>query len=252
MITYHVRPAKNYDLDALFDLRRLAEQTFRNAGLDQWHDSEEGRRVIRKWVDRDEMNVVTTHEGSIIACFALSGPDQDFWTPEEAAEDALYIYKIIIRPDRKGSGVGEAILDYATDLAEQMMDVQLRVDCWQTNSGLHQYFLDRGFEHVDTRTAHGRNSGWLAQRHVSLRCNDGRVTLTDAKPQPVAGGDRYDDPISRTWQQARDIVLRVRDETPDDVGEAAAMFDQVARELDTLAREQRQANGMAHRPYTGA
>ena len=198
------------------------------------------------------MNVISTHAGDVVGCFALSGADQDFWTPEEAAEDALYIYKIMIRPDRRGSGLGEALLDYATDLAEQMMDVQLRVDCWQTNTGLHQYFLDRGFEHVDTRTAEGRNSGWLAQRHVSLRCNDGRINLVDAAPQPVADGDRYDDPISRTWQQSRDIVLRARDETPEDVGEAAAMFDQVARELDTLARERRQSNGMTHRPYTGA
>lgn len=248
---YHVRPATRDDLEACFELRRLAEQQLRHAGLDQWHDSEEGKRVITKWIDRGTMSVVTTHAGDIVACFALDGPDQQFWTAEESDDAATYLYKIIIRPDRKGSGLGEAILDYASDFAEQFGDEFVRVDCWQSNTGLHRYFTDRGFVHIDTRTAEGRNSGWLAQRHVSVRSNDPRVRLTEEQPIPVLGGDRYDDPVSRTWQEARDEIAAIDTHLDgEDIGATAAL-EQAVRALDVRAREQRQRNGMTHRPYSG-
>lgn len=253
MITYHVRPATTDELDALFELRRLAEQSFRAAGLDQWHDTEEGRRVIRKWVERDEMNVISTHAGDIVGCFALSGADLDFWTPEEAAQPALYVYKIIIRPDRRGTGIGDALLDYSAALAEQMGRLWLRVDCWQTNTGLHQYFLDRGFRHFGTRSAEGRNSGWLAQRPVEQRSCLSGVELTDAAPTSIPNGDRYDDPVSATWSAAQAEVDAYRAELGADADEigASVVLEQLARRLDVRAREQRQRNGMAHRPYTG-
>lgn len=255
MITYHVRPATESDLDALYELRRLAEQQLRHAGLNQWHDSLEGRRVIRRWVDRDEMNVVTTHSGDVVACFALSGADLDFWTESEADEPALYIYKIIVRPDRKGSGLGSEIIAYAHRLARQMNRDYLRLDCWKGNTGLHRHWNELGFEHYADRTAEGRNSGALFQMDLRGKLchvgSVGKVQLTDATPQPQAGGDRYDDPVSRAWEQARDEVAEVDTHLDgEDVGARAAL-EQAVRALDVRAREQRQANGMTHRPYTG-
>lgn len=254
-ITYHVRRATDDDAQACFELRRLAEESFRAAGLDQWHDSAEGQRVITQWIEHDAMHVVTTHAGDIVACFALGGADQDFWTPEEAAQPAIYLYKIIVRPDRKGAGLGDAILDWVADWgmfdAPEPRPQWLRVDCWQTNTGLHRYFLDRGFGHVDTRTAPGRNSGWLAQRSINQRTSINGPQLTSDDPEPVAGGDRYDDPISATWAQAVAEVQNIDTHLDgEDIGAAAAL-EQAARALDVRGREQRQRNGMAHRPYTG-
>lgn len=255
MITYHVRRATDRDLEACFELRRLAEESFRTAGLDQWHDSEEGRRVITKWVERDAMHVVTTHAGDIVACFAIGGADQDFWTEEEATEPAIYIYKIIIRPDRKGTGLGDAILDWACDYG--MFDAPaprpqwLRVDCWKNNTGLHRYFENRGFSHVATRTAPGRNSGWLAQRPINQRTNINGPVLTSDEPEPVSGGDRYDDPRSEALIEARNELASINTHLDGvDIGAQAAV-DQAVRAIDVLAREKRQENGMTHRPYNG-
>lgn len=250
MITYHVRMATEADFDACLELRRLTEVSLRNAGVDQWHDSAEGRRVIRRWFDREEMRVVTTHAGDVIAGFAIGPPDQQFWTEAEAREPAIYLYKMMIRPDRRGSGLGDAILDYAAAYGERNNAELLRIDCWKTNNGLHRYFTERGFAHVDTRTAEGRNSGWLAQRRITARHADGRIQLVEADPVVPPQGDRYDDPISVTWCEARDEVTDLRDQMPVGTGAYAAL-EQAVRALDVRAREQRQRNGMAHRPYNG-
>ena len=87
---------------------------------------------------------------------------------------------------------------------------------------------------------------------MSLRCNDGRVHLTDATPQPQPAGDRYDDPVSIAWQQARDEVAEVETHLDGEEIGARAALEQAVRALDVRAREQRQRNGMTHRPYTGA
>lgn len=252
-LTYHVRPATEADLIDCFELRRLTEEQFRHAGIDQWHDTDEGQRVIANWIERGDMRVVTTHAEDTIACFALSGPDQDFWTSSEQEDPAIYLYKIMVRPDRKGSGLGDAILNYAADYAEQFGDEWVRVDCWQTNQQLHAYFENRGFVHLDTRTAEGRNSGWLAQRHVSVRSRDPYVHLTDLPPQHPAltGSDRYDDPVSAALIEARNELASINTHLDGvDIGAEAAL-EQAVRAVDVLARQQRQRNGMTHRPYTG-
>ncbi len=251
MSTFIVREATDCDLPALFNLRADAEQRLRAKGLDQWYNTAEGRRVVRKWVDRGEMRLVTDEAGHPVACFALSGADPDFWTEEESAEPALYLYKLIVHGTRRDQGIGDAILNYATQQADKAGAEWLRVDCWQTNSQLHQYFLGRGFRVVDVRSAPGRNSGWLAQRPVSFPGRGVDVHLIETEPDLSPDGDRWDDQESVIWQRAALEVATMRAELHGQEIGAAAALEQAARRLERIGEEQRQRNGMTHRAFTG-
>src|SRR5690606_15645478 len=187
-----------------------------------------------------------------------------FWTPAEATQPALYGYKIMISPERRGTGLGDALLDWMCERAEQVGAKWLRIDCWKTNTQLHSYFERRGFEHYDTRTAPGRNSGWLAQRDVQVRTapSDLAIRLVDdtvpawatfaAKPADASLYDPHGQ--AAIWEQAAE-ELRHADLshlTTTQVRYAVDItLNQISLRFARYASEQRQANGTYYRVLDG-
>lgn len=184
-----VRYAKNrFDLEACFDLRREAEDWLAQRGIEQWTNHHTGRAGLTTAYEHGTLYVATS-ENRIVGCFSIAGPDFDFWTSEEARFPAKYLYKLIITQGFRGTGLGDALIDYACQRSHQLGARALRMDCWKTNTGLQKYYLDRGFEHLTTRTAPGRSSGWLAQRDVRHRTNPPGVTITP-EPDLTRPGDQ--------------------------------------------------------------
>ncbi|HET6711330.1 GNAT family N-acetyltransferase, partial [Amycolatopsis sp.] len=178
--TFTVRFATSEnDLECCYRLRAEAERWLAANSVEQWTNPQTGRTAIRAAYDAGALYVFADDAGDIVACCSLSGPDPDFWRPWERTEPAIYLYKLIIARSHAGLGLGDAILDWACHRAHQAGAKWLRLDCWKDNTTLQDYYLDRGFTHLDTRTAVGRNSGWLAQRDVHHRTGDQSVVLLD-------------------------------------------------------------------------
>lgn len=259
-MVYRVRHATQHDYDDVLSLRCHAEVWLREAGITQWTDRQAGIRSISTRIQEGSMFVVETGAGDPIGCLALGSPDPDFWRPDEQVQPALYLYKLIIRSDRRSRGLGEVLMDWACRRAQESGARWLRMDCWKTNVKLQQYYEQRGFSHVDTRDAPGRNSGWLAQRDVETQTADpeqlGIMLIDDSNPTrpaalPLAHGDRYD-PTGEAaiWQKAANRVQeRALDEPP--VSDTAWNdgLTQAARDLENVARNVRQAGGMYHRVF---
>ncbi len=167
--TYHLRVAGEADVDAVLALRRHAEEWMHSAGIVQWTKSEYGARVIKGWIGAGSTFVVSTDDEEIVGSLSLDTGDPDFWTDAELREPALYLYKFIIRSDHRGSGLGDVLLDWSGYRCELAGQLWLRLDCWRDNLGLHKYYLDRGFRHLDTRTHPTRMSGALFERPAELR-----------------------------------------------------------------------------------
>lgn len=167
--TYQIRPAAPADLDAVIALRRYAEQWLASAGIDQWTKSAYGDRIIREHFDDGRSFVVEDQAGDVVASLAIGNGDPDFWTPAELADPAMYLYKFIVGPTARGTGLGDVLLDWASYQAELYRSLWLRLDCHRTNTGLHRYYLDRGFHPLDVRSAPGRASGALFERSAELR-----------------------------------------------------------------------------------
>lgn len=255
---YRIRYATNQDVSAVIGLRAHAEMWLHAAGIDQWTVRSTGERNIRDSIAAGTTYVVTTGAGDVIGSLAMDAADLDFWTPAEAAQPAMYLYKFMIGSDRRGSGLGEVLLDWCCARAELLGARWLRLDCWRTNAALHRYYLRRGFRHVATRQAPGRQSGALFERPVDTRtaANPPKVNLIDEtvplfeRPKPV-GTDRYD-PIGEAaiWQEASNVVEGMRHQ-PLPSPDWSAALDQAARTLDCRARAIRQAQGMYYRVIDG-
>lgn len=179
MSTYTIRRATQDDLDAIVDLRLHAEQWLHQRGISQWTVTQRGMDSIHARMTAASMYAID-HEDTLIGSVTLDGPDTDFWTPQEAEEPALYLYKLMIHSDHRGLGLGDAVLDWSCAKAETQGLSWLRIDVWKTNTKLHEYYLNRGFEYVRTAHANGRNSGALFQRPTNLRlAKSKRITITD-------------------------------------------------------------------------
>jgi len=175
---YTIRLATSEDLDVLLNLRRYAEGWLRAAGIEQWTDHERGARVIRAGIDDGVTHVVQDQAGTIVASLTLNGPDPDFWTQADKPETGLYLYKFMIGKQARGTGLGEALLDWACEQAEQRGKRWLRLDCWRTNTSLQAYYARRGFELLRIVELPWRSSGALMQRPAHLHTNTGNIEIT--------------------------------------------------------------------------
>lgn len=103
-------------------------------------------------------------DGEVVAMMALIEPEADFWTADELAEPQTYISRFFVV--EHGKGYGSALLTAIVNLAREEGKRWVRLNCWSTNTKLHSYYVQHGFEHVRTCHVQGRMSGALFQRRV--------------------------------------------------------------------------------------
>lgn len=153
--------------DLVHTLRSNAERWLEGKGLDQYQRgprSAAAHEDIDRLFDRGEF-VGLELDGRIAAVVAITDPDPDFWTPEEMTEPQGYISRFLVA--EHGTGAGAKLLDTVATREADRGARWLRLDCWRSNTGLHDYYLRHGFEHVRTMEVPGRNSGALFQRAVA-------------------------------------------------------------------------------------
>ncbi|QNE20190.1 GNAT family N-acetyltransferase [Kribbella qitaiheensis] len=103
-------------------------------------------------------------DGRVVAMMAIIDPEADFWTPEELAEPQTYISRFFVV--EHGHGYGSALLEAVVDIAARDRKDWVRLNCWSTNTRLHDYYIAHSFEHVRTCNIAGRMSGALFQRRT--------------------------------------------------------------------------------------
>ena len=155
--TYSVRPAETADKSAVLSLIESAAKWLQECkGTDQWakpwpdkssRDArvEQGIKDGLTWIVEDSPGLVA----ATVTC-REHGNDM-LWTPAELAEPAAYVSRLIVSRDRAGQGLGAALVDWAGARAVSQWRARwIRLDVWTTNTALHQYYKNQGFEHQRT------------------------------------------------------------------------------------------------------
>jgi GNAT superfamily N-acetyltransferase len=104
-------------------------------------------------------------DGRVVAMMALIDPESDFWTAEELAEPQTYISRFFVV--EHGKGYGSALLKAVIEQARLDGKTWVRLNCWSTNTKLHEYYIAHGFHHVRTSDVAGRMSGALFQQKIA-------------------------------------------------------------------------------------
>jgi ribosomal protein S18 acetylase RimI-like enzyme len=176
------------DLDTLVAFRDQAATWLAKQGIDQWQEPwptedlmvegmlaniEAGETFI-VWDDHNKPSATIT-----INRFAKP----ELWTPQEAAEPALYAHKVTVDRAYGGQGLGAELLDWAGTKAADEGGKWLRVDVWTTNERLQHYYLRQGFTYVRTVVLTHNPSGALFQRPAQ-RVPTPRLREADALNTP--------------------------------------------------------------------
>jgi GNAT superfamily N-acetyltransferase len=160
------------DIDTIMSRRRQRVAWLAQLGQDQWSNPMPRTAVAatvmagQTWIVRDGEHPVST---ITLAAWPdtddLWKPDQDpeaLWLSADDPADALYAAKMIVPREHAGHHLGAHMLDWAGGRAFDAGVTWLRLDAWTTNSHLHDYYRDRGFQHI--RTVRSRISGACFQR----------------------------------------------------------------------------------------
>lgn len=164
----YMRRAHLDDLDTIVTWRQQAATWLAATGSDQWSsaglDDDTFRRRVTQSIAAGETWMAVGDDGSPLGTIALDQwADEGLWSAD-TLQKSLVIHRMIIDRAMVGHQIGQAMLDHADRHAAAQGMSWLILDAWTTNTRLHQYYQDNGFEHVGTRPEYP--SGALFQRPV--------------------------------------------------------------------------------------
>ncbi|GAB2913257.1 GNAT family N-acetyltransferase [Nonomuraea fastidiosa] len=170
-----LRRAEPADLPRVLTLLADTAEWLYMRGVRQWPRGGFGPERIEPLIAErtlflldDELRYLDPDESAPpVATIALDdNADPEFWTSADDPGAALYVHKLAVARSWSGSGLGDALLDWASSVAYASGLPWLRLDCAKTNLRLQDYYRGRGFHHVRTVDLPHRSSGALFQRRT--------------------------------------------------------------------------------------
>jgi ribosomal protein S18 acetylase RimI-like enzyme len=158
-----IRRARLSDMDAIIGLIDEAAGWLKvEKGIDQWQRpwpnqkarDQRVRRGIksgRTWIVEDWAEPEGSPRRLVATVSCGRGGNKMLWTLRERNEPAVYISRLIVSRAHKGSGVGAALINWASLRGIEEWDAEcIRLDVWTTNLDLQAYYKTQKFDHIRT------------------------------------------------------------------------------------------------------
>lgn len=170
--TLTIRPANDGEVEIIARMWSEAAEWLDSRGINQWQYPANIEKISRD-IGYGTAHVVLDDTEYLGTITIDDRADPEFWTPDDAPDDALYAHRVITRPGARGISLGAAMLDWASREAEKAGKRWLRVDTWKTNADLGRYYETQRFEKVRTVDLPHRRSGALYQRRAGATTSRG-------------------------------------------------------------------------------
>lgn len=181
-----IRRAHASDVASVVDMRYGLTRWLSSLGTDQWTSdlgidrTEVERRVGESIAEGTTWVVVDGEE--LVGSIAIDQiSDGELWSANELSESVI-LHRMMVRREFAGHGIGGRMISWAEQIALIERRKWIRLDAWDTNMGLHRYYLSQGFERVRHVANHKFPSATLFQRAVPDAVM--LPTLSDARPAP--------------------------------------------------------------------
>jgi len=138
-----IAAAARADLDAVMGLLREARSWHQEQGVEAWREFD----LARIAADIDAGRVYIAHgTAGVCGTVTLMESDVGVWAEEQG--DAIYVHKLAVSRSLAGRGIGTEVLRWARDAARQKGRRWLRLDTWDGNRKMRDYYERQGFRHV--------------------------------------------------------------------------------------------------------
>jgi hypothetical protein len=162
-VSFTIAPAALEDEPLIIAFRIEASRWLAQLGTDQWANPfpPEGidlRAAIRAgetWIAWDRSTPAAT-------ITVTTWGEPELWTSEELSEPAIYAHKLTVARAYAGNELGAEMMDWVGGRGYDQHRLWVRLDAWDSNRGLHDYYRQHGFEFV--RVASRPPSGTLFKR----------------------------------------------------------------------------------------
>jgi GNAT superfamily N-acetyltransferase len=138
-----IAAAGRADLEAVMGLLREARSWHEKQGVDMWREFD----TVRIAADIDAGRIYVARAGAeVCGTITLVETDGLVWGEEQGEE--LYVHKLAVARRHAGRGIGAQILGWAQCLARERGKRWLRLDTWDGNRKMREYYEQQGFRHV--------------------------------------------------------------------------------------------------------
>ena len=136
-------PASPADFDAVMRLLLEARAWHLRKGVDVWKEFD--RSAIAADVEAGRVFVAKAGD-EICGTVTLAESDALVWGADK--KSAFYVHRLVSSRQAHGRGIGAAILRWTQDHARRHGKTCLRLDTWDTNGKMREYYENQGFRHV--------------------------------------------------------------------------------------------------------
>ncbi|MCP4423237.1 MAG: GNAT family N-acetyltransferase [Chloroflexi bacterium] len=132
-------------LDDFIELLEEVGTRLWQKGVKQWRPGSirEKQGELERLVENGCL-VLARENGRLAGGCILSEIALPVW--KESTDNAMYVSSVVAARFAAGQGLGEQILDFCLDAAVRRSKCCLRLDCWEGNAFLKQFYQDAGFE----------------------------------------------------------------------------------------------------------
>lgn len=145
-----LRPASVGELDVVFAILEELRSWLGAQGLAEQWPSAIPKELLMSRIQCGYVNLaLMDDEGPPVGTITVLPEDVEVWGHRQS--DALYIHGLAVPRAFAGNRVGEAMIDLAGDMARTSGRRFLRLDCWQANQDLCDYYRRLGFREVGVK-----------------------------------------------------------------------------------------------------
>nr|WP_317282520.1 GNAT family N-acetyltransferase [uncultured Sellimonas sp.] len=148
-----IRKTEKKDIQDVMEIIHMAQQKFRELGIDQWQDNYPTEEVILEDIEKEE-SYVLEEEGRIIATSVISTKEEityryikeGQWKTKTNTE-SLIMHRLASHNAYKRKGAAGALLKFAEEMAEKEGKTSIRIDTHKDNKIMQNWLLKNGFEY---------------------------------------------------------------------------------------------------------
>lgn len=150
----YIKKAKSLDKQLAVELMVETATWLNQKGSSQWEDVLNGndRHGLGDAVEKGNVYFYYDHKDNLVGMFAAwSTPsewDQLLWNTANKTNKAVYIHRLIIRPNYRGYDYGKTILEDIKSYFKKEFD-ELRLDCLASNIYLNNFYQKNGFQQIE-------------------------------------------------------------------------------------------------------
>lgn len=162
--SYEVRNTELIDLEQIFDLFDHSIAYQEKNSFPVWKNYDK-KAIIKDIEDKSQCKILIDSQIAIV--FSVCYADKVIWRELDKG-NSIYLHRIVVNPEWKGRKLFGLILDWTIKHATQMGLTSIRMDTWEANPTIVNYYKNFGFVFIENYTTPDSTELPLHNRNLAL------------------------------------------------------------------------------------